>query len=375
MNVFARKTTVLIVLLILISATSVAYVVKSQIEISTLKQRVKQLTQQLAQAQTQHNSTQSKQSLYQPSSISNAPLNPTVAVKTPDADTSTSDKSRPLKQAVLGGDVKALRSLINSGADLSSLHTDGQSLLHLASWSNDADMVELLVESGLDVSAVDEKGRTPLHFAAAYGHLMTAQQLIEMGADLEAVDPRSGTPLMTAVRNGNSDMVGALISAGANINDSLLTTAAHQGDAKTLTVLLNGGFNSNAVDSAGRTALYYAKANVVPLLVEAGMDLNQPDLYGTTPISHAMTDYNGELAGALYAAGANGYQLLTDKDENLLRAVQFGLTDLCEFLISNGADVNAASRGNWSALDIAIKHGHMETAKLLKSYGARSSLF
>jgi ankyrin repeat protein len=280
-----------------------------------------------------------------------------------------------LKQAVHDGDVKALRSLINSGADLSSLHTDGQSLLHLASWSNDADMVELLVESGLDVSAVDEKGRTPLHFAAAYGHLMTAQQLIEMGADLEAVDPRSGTPLMTAVRNGNSDMVGALISAGANLNDTLLTTAAHQGDAKTLTVLLNGGFNSNAVDSAGRTALYYAKANVVPLLVEAGMDMNQPDLYGNTPISHAMADYNGELAGALYAAGANGYQLLTNKDENLLRAVQFGLTDLCEFLISNGADVNAAAYGDWSPLDIAIKHGHMETAKLLKSYGARSSLF
>jgi ankyrin repeat protein len=236
-------------------------------------------------------------------------------------------------------------------------------------------MVELLVESGLDVSAVDEKGRTPLHFAAAYGHLMTAQQLIEMGADLEAVDPRSGTPLMTAVRNGNSDMVGALISAGANLNDTLLTTAAHQGDAKTLTVLLNGGFNSNAVDSAGRTALYYAKANVVPLLVEAGMDMNQTDLYGNTPISHAMTDYNGELAGALYAAGANSYQLLADKDENLLRAVQFGLTDVCEFLISNGTDVNAVSYENWSALDIAIKHGHMETAKLLKSYGARSSLF
>ena len=365
----------IIAFIVLFSTASVAYLVKSQKEISTLKQHVVELTQELAQAQTQHGRPQPKKSTYQSSSVSNTPLKSTAMVKEPDTDTSVSDKGKPLKQAVLSGDVEALRSLIKSGADLSSLYTDGQSLLHLAARSNDADVVALLIKSGLDVSAVDDKGRTPLHFAAAYGHLMTAQQLIELGADLEAVDPRSGTPLMTAVRNGNYGMVEGLIGAGANITGSLLTTAAYQGDAKTLTVLLNGGIDSNALDGAGRTALHYAKADVVPLLVGAGMDVDQTDLYGNTPIYNALTDYNWGLAGALYAAGANGYQLLADKDEYLIRAAQYGLTDLSEYLISNGADVNAVAYGNWTVLDIAIKHGQIETATLLKSYGAKSSLF
>jgi ankyrin repeat protein len=378
---YARKTTFLIVLLISFSGASVAYLVKSQLEISTLKQRVKQLTQQLAQVQTQHSKLMKKKSQIQYSSISKpkTPLKSTGTV--PDADTSLADEDVPLKQAVLSGDVEALRSLIKAGADLSSVYADGQSLLHLAAWSNDASMVALLIESGLDVSAVDDKGRTPLHFAASYGHLMTAQQLIELGANLEATDPRSGTPLMTAVRNGNTAMVDALIGAGANITvrtasqESLLHTAAHQADAETLTVLLNGGIDSNAQDRHGRTALHYAKADVVPLLVGAGIDVNQTDKYNNTPIYNALLGGDGELASALYAAGANGYQLLPDKDYSLSRAAQFGLTDLSEYLISNGADVNAVAYGNWTILDMAIKHGNVETATLLKSHGARSSLF
>jgi ankyrin repeat protein len=372
---FSRKTTAFIVLLILFSSFSTSYVIKSQKEILTLKQRLVELSQELTKTRLLHSKLREVLYENQSSSISNSALESSVTVAEPDADTSVSAMARPLKQAILGGDVEALQSLIESGADLSSLHTNGQSLLHLAAWSNDADMIELLVESGLDVSAVDEKGRTPLHFAAAYGHLMTAEQLIELGADMEAVDPRNGTPLMTAVRNGNHAMVDALIRAGAKLTQPLLTTAAYQGDTKTLSVLLNGGINSNALDSTGYTALHYAKADVVPMLVEAGMDVNQTDRYGNTPIYNAMTDYNGELARALFDAGANGYQLLVDKDENLLRAAQFGLTDLSEYLISNGADVNAATYGSWNALDIAIKHGHMETAKLLKSHGANSSLF
>ena len=103
--------------------------------------------------------------------------------------------------------------------------------------------------------------------------------------------------------------------------------------------------------------------------------MNQTDRYNNTPIYNALLGSDGELAGALYAAGANGDQLLYDKNYSLSQAAQFGLTDLSEYLISNGADVNAVAYGSWSALDIAIKHGHIETATLLKSHGAVSSLF
>ena len=80
------------------------------------------------------------------------------------------------------------------------------------------------------------------------------------------------------------------------------------------------------------------------------------------------------MAGTLYAAGADGNQLLADKDANLSQAAKFGLTDLSRYLISNGADVNGRAHGGWNALDIAIKYGHTEMAELLESYGAVKSL-
>ena len=141
-----RITTALIVLLILFAVAGTAYVVDSQKEISTLKQRVVELSQELTKTQMQHNRLQEKHADNQSSSIGNTPpLESSVTVTVPDADTSVSDEDDPLKQAVLDGDVKALHSLIKSGADLSSSYADGQSLLHLAAWTNDADVVAFLI--------------------------------------------------------------------------------------------------------------------------------------------------------------------------------------------------------------------------------------
>lgn len=155
-------------------------------------------------------------------------------------------------------------------------------------------------------------------------------------------------------------MVNALIAAGADstattaFDMSLLHTAAYQGDGATVTALLNNGFDVDAVDINGRSALHYAEADMVPLLVEAGLDVNQPDAAGNTPIFNAMNGGEVERAGALYAAGADASPLLAEKSQHLLRAAQFGQTELGSYLIDNGADVNAGAANGMTALDIAI---------------------
>lgn len=125
------------------------------------------------------------------------------------------DAENPLHSAVLAADAEALRTLIETGTDLTGTYGDSQALLHLAVQSGDAEVIALLAGAGLDVSAVDEQGRTPLHLAAETGHAAAAQQLIELGADLEAVDASGNTPLMSAVHAENSTLVEMLVIAGS----------------------------------------------------------------------------------------------------------------------------------------------------------------
>ena len=106
----ARITIALIVLLILFSVAGATYVIDSQKEISTLKQRVVELKRQLLQAQTQHSRLQANQPTKKSNnSVSNTPLKPTMTVTAPEADSSLSDEGNLLRQAIISGDVEALR--------------------------------------------------------------------------------------------------------------------------------------------------------------------------------------------------------------------------------------------------------------------------
>lgn len=104
---------------------------------------------------------------------------------------------------------KALRFLIDAGANLDATDDHGASALVAASTATNVDCVTLLLAAGVNVDAKDRIGRTACHFLLAG---MTANRavparktlvaLLAAGADLDTLDDSGMTPRHFAVRVG-----------------------------------------------------------------------------------------------------------------------------------------------------------------------------
>jgi ankyrin repeat protein len=156
--------------------------------------------------------------------------------------------------------------------------------LILAIRRNQPAEVDRLLAQGADVNAEKVKGfegRPPLFHAATYGYLDIARKLIDKGAKINAGEHSGGgTPLMTAALNGSAPMVALLLQAGANVNardsagSTALTEAVRKGDAEVLALLLNAGADPGVPMGDGRAPVCYARAlgykQVEQLLISDG---------------------------------------------------------------------------------------------------------
>jgi ankyrin repeat protein len=103
---------------------------------------------------------------------------------------------------------------------------EGDTGLHAAAFSYDADIARELIENGADIRAKNRRGAEPLH-AAATGVPNSVTwdpirqrdvivSLIDAGADPNALAAGGVTPLHRAVRNRCAAAVGALLGGGAD---------------------------------------------------------------------------------------------------------------------------------------------------------------
>jgi hypothetical protein len=122
-----------------------------------------------------------------------------------------------------------------------------------------------------------------------------------------------------------------------------LWCAAVAGKLKVVEVLVCYGADVNSVSDTGsspvRSACFMTHLDIVKLLVENGADIQRPN-------------YNGGTC--------------------LINSVQS--VELCEFLLKNGAFVNAQDVQSKTALHYAIQEHRFETTKLLLLYGADAFL-
>ncbi|XP_008558550.2 putative ankyrin repeat protein RF_0381 [Microplitis demolitor] len=245
-------------------------------------------------------------------------------------------------------------------------------LLHIAAKSN-VFIVEKLLDKGLDVDLVKDR-MTPLHRAALSGCLAVVNCLINNKADVNAVSTNKSylghSVLYFAVDGRNAEVVELLIKNGARVNETRNELSPLHYAIKTcnndqvVKVLLSNGANVNAVMKNKLTALHcaitHSKETVVELLLDHGADISVKDEKGRNILNFAYDCYTSLRIWKIlvnHGADVNALDESTAefKQSLLHKAVKYRRVDLMEFLIENGADVNAVDSTGVTPIFYAMK--------------------
>src|SRR5688500_4585019 len=150
--------------------------------------------------------------------------------------------------AVMRGDIAAVRALVAKGVDVNASQVDGATGLHWAVYNDDLVAAEVLLSAGAKPDVPNRVGMTPLAMAAIYGNVRLVDRLLKAGADAKALGPNGETMVMYAARNGNRDLVRMFVEAGVDVNareplrgTTALMWAVVQKNADAVDALLDAG--------------------------------------------------------------------------------------------------------------------------------------
>src|SRR5688572_18848589 len=97
------------------------------------------------------------------------------------ADAQAAARSVPLTEAVRGGDVATVRTLISQKADVNAAEPDGTTAMHWAAHLNDLASMNLLLAAGANPRAVTRNGATPFSLACYLGNAAVIERLLAAG--------------------------------------------------------------------------------------------------------------------------------------------------------------------------------------------------
>ena len=279
-----------------------------------------------------------------------------------------------------------------------------------AAMTGNRDAVRTLLQSGADVNTALGDGMTALHYAALKNDAELARMLLVAGANPKATTRLGGyTPMLLASRAGNADVMAALAAGGADVNGAtvngttalMLASAAGKVDAVKL--LLEKGAAVDAQENArGETALIFAaaagRADVIRLLTAKGASTKT-----TTKVIDLATFAKEEQerfarfaaqqgrGGAAQAQGRRGrgegvagidrqysFPELVGYQGGLAAihmAARQGSVESVQALLDAGADVNQRSAADHlTPIVIATLNGHFDLAKTMLERGADPNL-
>jgi len=303
-----------------------------------------------------------------------------------DANAALLSGETPLMEAARRGNLATARVLLANKADPNAQETrGGQTALMWAVSQRQSAMVEELLRGGAKVDVAAKSGFTPLMFAAQKNDVDSARILLRAGANPNLAQPGTAfTPLIIASAMVHTQFVDLMLDNKADPNAvdwrgytalSLVVRDSHYGldlarKDQIVTVvkaLLAHGANPNfrlkqpkaltviEVSLDGATPLLLAaevnNTGAVKALLDAGADPRITTEYGTTAL--------------ILAAGAGTDEQRPRAPEERAKAI-----DTAKLLVEHGVDVNAVGQFGWTALHAAAYQGLTDVIEFLVSKGA-----
>lgn len=239
-------------------------------------------------------------------------------------------------------------------------------------------MVRFLLEAGADQEHKTDEMHTALMEASMDGHVEVARLLLDSGAQVNMPTDSFESPLTLAACGGHVDLAMLLIERGANIEEvndegyTPLMEAAREGHEEMVALLLSQGANINAqTEETQETALTLACCGGFTDVADY-LIKNGADieLGASTPLMEAAQEGHMDLVKFLLENRANVHAQTQTGDTALTYASENGHTDVAEVLLSYHAELEHESEGGRTPLMKACRAGHICTVKYLIGKGA-----
>nr|XP_020476967.1 ankyrin repeat domain-containing protein 50-like [Monopterus albus]XP_020476968.1 ankyrin repeat domain-containing protein 50-like [Monopterus albus]XP_020476969.1 ankyrin repeat domain-containing protein 50-like [Monopterus albus]XP_020476970.1 ankyrin repeat domain-containing protein 50-like [Monopterus albus]XP_020476971.1 ankyrin repeat domain-containing protein 50-like [Monopterus albus] len=264
------------------------------------------------------------------------------------------------------------------------------------------EVLQLLMRSGLISAAcfsdadpsvgVHCVGDEGVNLQQVFESELSMKKLLDSGVSVNQLGSTDGqTLLASAAHEGSANVVELLLTHGSDalISDHLgqtpLTLASRQGHVNMLSVLLEWAQSKEPekavqmmehVDNEGWTALRSAAwgghSEAVRLLLDAGADVDGCDSEGRTALRAAAWGGHEEIVLTLLDYGAQVDKADSKGRTPLIAAAYMGHHEAVEILLDHNAEVNLADGDGRTALSVAALC--VPTAAGVKGYGEVASL-
>ncbi|XP_044740048.1 serine/threonine-protein phosphatase 6 regulatory ankyrin repeat subunit B-like [Chrysoperla carnea] len=285
-------------------------------------------------------------------------------------------RRRRLIPAIRHGKLETARELINSyELPCSESSPKGYDLLCDALDNKHSEVAKLLLTSGTAVNSKENNyqrtSETPLHFTVMNGDIEIMKMLLVRRANINAQNIYGQTPLHKAIeKNDRVEIIELFLKHEADVNvkdhkadvnvkdedrNTPLFYAIQNPNLKITKLLLDNGANVKDDPELLNIAVKRGCTEIVELLLQHNADVNATDENGYTALLSTLSDFYQDFC-----------KLRPDRD-SYVNNIKRKITKL---LLNHGANVDAQTRGGWTALHFAVYNGYSQVVEVLLEYNA-----
>ncbi|XP_052340017.1 transient receptor potential cation channel subfamily A member 1-like isoform X2 [Oncorhynchus keta] len=270
---------------------------------------------------------------------------------------------------------------------------EGSMPLHWAVERNQPETCRALLELGAEPNILNKALMSPLHLAVSHTHNHLVQLLLSHYKTESNLEGGLGnTPVMLACSINNTEALSILLSHGARLSSQnklghyAIHAAAFAGSKKAMDVILKAGEEMghsieehiNFLDKSYSSPLHLAvrggNMDIIEFCIHKGAKIDQQQVDRSTALHFACSQGATEAVKLMLSSYSRLDSIINLPDgacqTPLHRATIFDHTELAEYLISKGADIDYIDSKGLSPLLLATNCGAWRTVALLLSKGA-----
>ena len=283
----------------------------------------------------------------------------------------------PLINASRVGNYKAVKALINMGANLEETDMRDDTSLLVASEKGNYKTVKILIKAGANIKKYDGYGNySPFTVACRENCIKTVKVLLKNNIEYNQED--IDYAISEASENGYFHIVKILISIGANVNFQerfhrfIPIMYAIEIDCEdTIKVLLKAGANIEHLNTKGINSIMIAIHNdnlkILKILLNYITDINLFDYLNYAITCNVNKNINIDIIKELIKNGANINTYDPYNNTPLIYAAKKNNFELVKLLIQNGADICHKNNDCISAIIYAFKNRNIKMVKMLQN--------